>query len=653
MPSSQILPFSHLDDNEFALALYEFHNGPVHYDHDRLVDLAFNPLISTIDQHLTCSDDLDPDLHFNTNSRCDYFNEDKLNNILSKDGQSDSNFSLLHLNVRSLRNKVDYLTLLLANLKINFTIIGISETWLQNDSHDVDMIGYEFIHKNRPDRSGGGVGLYLSNNCDFKVRDDLSGSDADVMESLFIEIVRSNEKNIVVGVIYRPPNTNVDAFMSKHCEIVEKLSRENKLFYLMGDFNLNLLNHGNHLATGEFMDGLYSCTFFPLITLPSRITSHSATLVDNIFTNHLTHNYLRAGLLLSDISDHLPVFSICPNSDNETMKSCSEAVFVRDKSSANMDKFLENLQNVNWSHLNGYAHPQHCYSSFVNKYTEIYDNCFPYKKIKRSDRRLSKPWISLGLLKSIKKKNKLYKQYLSNTSNHSEVYYKRYKNKLIHSLRVAKRLYYDKKLEESKSNVKATWRLLNEVINRTKVKFKLNSTFKKDGQENCDPMVIADKFCQYFTNIGPNLAMRITSTVTSSHTDYLSRNFPQSIFFNSATEEEIINIASSFKPGKAAGHDKISMSTIKQSIHCIATPLTHIINLSIAHGVVPRELKIARVVPIFKSGDQTLFTNYRPISVLPCFSKFLERIIYNRILLYLNKFNILYASGEATQLPLL
>ena len=84
------------------------------------------------------------------------------------------------------------------------------------------------------------------------------------------------------------------------------------------------------------------------------------------------------------------------------------------------------------------------------------------------------------------------------------------------------------------------------------------------------------------------------------------------------------------------------MSTIKQSIHCIAAPLTHIVNLSITHGVVPKEMKVARVVPIFKSGDQTLFTNYRPISVLPCFSKFLERIIYNRILGYLNDFNILY-----------
>ena len=126
-----------------------------------------------------------------------------------------------------------------------------------------------------------------------------------------------------------------------------------------------------------------------------------------------------------------------------------------------------------------------------------------------------------------------------------------------------------------------------------------------------------------------------------SHTDCLSRNFPRSIFFNSATEEEIINIASSFKPGKAAGHDKNSLSTIKQSIHCIAAPLIHIIHLSINHSAVPKEMKIARVVPIFKSGDQTLFPNYRPISVLPCFSKLLERIIYNRILLYLNNFNIL------------
>ena len=83
------------------------------------------------------------------------------------------------------------------------------------------------------------------------------------------------------------------------------------------------------------------------------------------------------------------------------------------------------------------------------------------------------------------------------------------------------------------------------------------------------------------------------------------------------------------------------MSIIKQSIHHISEPLTHIINLSIYHGIVPDEMKIARVIPVFKSDDQSLITNYRPVSVLPSFSKFLERIIYNRLVHYLQSFNIL------------
>ena len=82
---------------------------------------------------------MDPDVHFDLNIRCDYFNQNKLNNILSNEGQSGSNFPILHLHDRSLRIKVDELKLLLANLHLKFTIIGISEACLQNDSHDVDM----------------------------------------------------------------------------------------------------------------------------------------------------------------------------------------------------------------------------------------------------------------------------------------------------------------------------------------------------------------------------------------------------------------------------------------------------------------------------------------------------------------------------------
>ena len=73
----------------------------------------------------------------------------------------------------------------------------------------------------------------------------------------------------------------------------------------MGDFNLNLTNYQSHNLTGEFLDMMYFNTFFPLITRPTRITSHSATLIDNIFQNSLETNLL-SSLLFTDISDHLP-----------------------------------------------------------------------------------------------------------------------------------------------------------------------------------------------------------------------------------------------------------------------------------------------------------------------------------------------------------
>ena len=190
-------------------------------------------------------------------------------------------------------------------------------------------------------------------------------------------------------------------------------------------------------------------------------------------------------------------------------------------------------------------------------------------------RQLRKPWISQGLLKSIKKKNKLYKQYLSNPSSQKEEKYKTYKNKLNHSLRIAKRLYYDKRLNESKFNMRATWRLLNEVLNSKKLRPKPNSVFKVGDQEIPDPMEIANRFCQYFSNIGPNLAKRIQSA--TSHKDFLSGDFSHSMFLDLATQEEIIDSTCKFPAGKSAGYDNIPMAIIKRSINSISSPLTHIV----------------------------------------------------------------------------
>ena len=308
-------------------------------------------------------------------------------------------------------------------------------------------------------------------------------------------------------------------------DVLGNISGDNKICYLMGDFNLNLLNNQNHNATGEFLDGLYSHLFFPLITLPSRITSHTATLIDNIFFNHVEHSYLRSGLLITDISDHLPIFSI--SLDHMRTHQQQESLFIRDKSNQNISNFLEELDCTDCSNLDRYNDPKICYSKFLERYTKTYEKHFPLKKLKRRlhPKRL---WISQGLLKSTKQKNKLYKRYLSNPSPQKELIYKTYKNKLNHSLRIAKRLYYNKKLNESKSKMRATRRLLNEVLNNKKLRPKPNSVFKVDDQEISDPMEIANRFCFYFSNIGPNFAKRIQPA--TSHKNSPFGEFPQSIY---------------------------------------------------------------------------------------------------------------------------
>ena len=305
-----------------------------------------------------------------------------------------------------------------------------------------------------------------------------------------------------------------------------------------------------------------------------------------------------------------------------------------------MSEFVEKLEGVEWSSLAGYNDPHTAYTSFLNKIAKIYNDCFPVRKLIPKKRSIKKPWLTKALLKSIKRKNKLYKQFLHKPTQNNNLLYKSFKNKLNHILRSARRLYYEKKLEYAKANTHATWKILNDILNRKKSKPKVNSIFTSDGQEISDPVIIANKFCKYFSSIGPNLAKEIQSH-PFSHKDFLSGSFAESIFFNPATKEEIIVIAQSFVSNKAAGYDNIPMSLIKESIQLISEPLAHIINLSIAHGIVPDQMKIARVIPLFKADDQSLSTNYRPVSVLPSFSKFLERIIYNRLNDYLTNLNVL------------
>ena len=167
-----------------------------------------------------------------------------------------------------------------------------------------------------------------------------------------------------------------------------------------------------------------------------------------------------------------------------------------------------------------------------------------------------------------------------------------------------------------------------------KTKFKLN-----DGSLTTDGSVISNKFNDLFINIGPNLAAKIQDQILSPN-DFMGQPLTNSIFLSDVTSDEIHIIIKSLKNG-APGYDEINASLLKLVSPCIVEILVYLCNKSLHEGVFPQELKIANVVPLYKSDDASILNNYRPVSLLCVISRVFEKVMYNRLIDFLETFNIL------------
>ena len=152
---------------------------------------------------------------------------------------------------------------------------------------------------------------------------------------------------------------------------------------------------------------------------------------------------------------------------------------------------------------------------------------------------------------------------------------------------------------------------------------------------------IAEEFNNFFTNVGPNLAKKVPNS-SKSFTSFLNQT--HSIMEkNSLSINELNEDFFSLKTNKSPGYDNINFNVVKKCFGEINEPLKHLFNLSLENGIFPEKMKIAKVIPLFKNGDPKNITKYRPISVLPCFSKVLERIMYNRLYKYFCEEKLLYS----------
>ena len=626
-----ILPFNHyLDDDDFQMAILDFS-----FNSDanllNLNNLIFNPLLVDFDSQSNVNDAYSSNDTIDSPTTSSYFLEDQFNRSLPPNHQD--RFSIIHFNARSLNRNFDHISNYLDLLNHSFSVIGITESWLKTSSDLPPLDGYNCIHNPRNTR-GGGVALYISDNFSITERTDISfGNTA---ESLFIDLTDHNNNKITVGVVYRPTDTNLSNFNSTLSTILPKLNSLKNPCFVLGDFNINLINSQTHSLTNDFLTTLIQHTFYPTINKPTRITRTSASLIDNIFTSHHPNNSLN-GIVITDISDHYPVFHITDITNNHKTRYTR----TRRINKLNKDSFNIKLKDQDWDYIYNDPDTDNAYNNFASTYSKLYNDSFPYKSTRQNRKKRNKPWITRAIAKSIKNKNKLLRQVRTNYTDTNHDKYKQFRNKLNHIIRISKKKYYHNILEKNKQNFKKTWSILNNIMGRnTKRKNTLPTTFFDDKKSYSSPSDIANQFNSFFTGIGPSLANKIpSSTIPPTH--YLKNHISNSIFLAPVTPEEILDLTKLLKDGKSAGPDDIDPGIAKLSLPIIAKPLAHIFNLSITSGIVPTQLKQAKVIPIHKSNDPSQFTNYRPISVLPAFSKLLEKIMYNRVISFINKHSIL------------
>ena len=171
---------------------------------------------------------------------------------------------------------------------------------------------------------------------------------------------------------------------------------------------------------------------------------------------------------------------------------------------------------------------------------------------------------------------------------------------------------------------------VNDIINNHRksniqCKFKLNN-----GTVTDDKKVISESFKKFFINIGPTLAKSIPF-IDKSPLNSMGDRILESLYLQPVTCEEINNILVSLK-NTACGWDDISSVFLKLSTQQILKPLSHICNLSLTAGAFPNQLKMANVIPLYKSEDPMLFNHYRPVSLLCVLSKVFEKIMHTRLL---------------------
>lgn len=526
-------------------------------------------------------------------------------NINSSTYASGNYINVFYVNIQSIRNKLNDLILTLEQRNIQYDIIVVVESWLfPNETNLYNIDGFNAYHNTRVNREGGGISMWVSaryNSSSVLEYDDNFNN--------FL-MVHIKELNVNILGAY---NTKTNDFLEKLDDILSKYSN----CLMVSDSNVNLLQNGS--ITSKYNDIIGSNGYHILnkqhLLHCTRKTSITNTLIDHVVTDVVQKRYILS-VDSHYFTDHE---SITIQMEN---KVPIESPTVITKPILNLPNLLHefNLQPQSFN----------TYTAFHNKLSKHITENTTLKTIKVHKKR-KLPYLNSEIKSLMKKRDKLYiKHKLFINNDMIKRQFTSVRNKVLYLLRKAKREYEANRIKDAGSDNRKLWQILNSCLyNRNGNNKQVPKLICDNNIDITDTSHICKIFNCHFLSIGinnhivPGLDLR----------DRYQNN--ESFRFRAIDNADLINTVAMQKERTSPGYDNITMNIIKMLLPDYSQNFVEIINSIFESSIYPKELKISKIIPIYKQGKKCSVENYRPISILPSFSKIIETVIYNQLMNFL------------------
>lgn len=539
--------------------------------------------------------------------------------------------NVIHVNICGITTNFNNLLAFLQSLEVDFDLVVLSETHIFNNIQQFHIAGYDtFYNESKINRCDGTI-IYAKSGL------VLHSEIIIINETKFLRITL--EKNsVTIGVVahYRLPSLSQDTFISD-LELLLGNFNQCSVEIFVGDTNLNILD-ARSKNISKYLGLLGSFGYKNLINDVTRTDGDTKTCIDHFavkINNKKYINETNSVILRSSLSDHYPILL---NLKLHYEKQSITPQTLKFKEKIDKLRLTELLQNETWQDILQSGDPNQVAEKLVNKLQNILQKCKTKQKIKSKTKRL-KPWITEGLVTSIRNRDKLKRSLARNPHNNEALKkYKLYRNMLSKLLNSAKIQYYKNSISKNKKKPKKLWETFREITNQDPPKNLIKTIINDQGVEISDSLLMADAFNEFFRTVGSTLAGEINVPSVKTRE---TKKHTRTIFLNPITDNELILQINDLKNGSVGGEDGVSVEILKSNHVYLIKPIRHLVNGVFSTGVFPDIFKKSIIIPIYKSGEKKEKTNYRPIALTSTISKIIEKCIKLRLYQFLEREKLL------------